>query len=266
MIDYHVHTSLCKHAQGTAEAYIRKAIDIGLKDVCFLDHLTVRPFEKNLSMAPEEVSGYFEALQVLKHRYRGDIRVKIGLEIDYHPDLTDFFVEIVERFDFDVIGGSLHFPDDLNIVSRSSDWKAGRVDPDRVYPIYFEQLQTMLDCTYFDVVCHFDLVKKFGWKPPAPFEHAVDRVLSKIRQRNLTVEINTSGYDHPAREPYPSADIIKKCREHGIRITLGSDAHAPDQVGRHYDRAIPLLLAAGYRHLTTFTLRQPGKIEIAHPG
>ena len=54
MIDYHIHTLLCNHAQGSMESYIRSAINLGMSEICFLDHLTVRESEKGLSMAPGE--------------------------------------------------------------------------------------------------------------------------------------------------------------------------------------------------------------------
>ena len=80
----------------------------------------------------------------------------------------------------------------------------------------------------------------------------------------MTVEINTSGYNHPGREIYPSFDIIKNCREHGISITLGSDAHKPDNVGQHYDKALPLLIEAGYRHLAVFDRRKRSQVAITN--
>ena len=95
MIDYHVHTSLCNHAEGSMEAYIRKAVEIGLTDICFLDHLTMRPAETSHSMALSEVPFYFQALQRLKQKYKGKIKVKIGLEIDFNPIYIDSLREII---------------------------------------------------------------------------------------------------------------------------------------------------------------------------
>ncbi len=264
MIDYHVHTSLCNHAEGGMEAYIQKAVEIGLQDICFLDHLTMQPAADNLSMAPGEVPFYFQALQRLKQEYRGSINVKIGLEIDFNPDHVDFFQEITARYSFDVIGGSLHFLGGLNIASHSSPWKQGDLEPDYVYDLYLEHLKKMLDYNYFDVLCHLDLVKKFGWESSRSLDKEFNEILSIIKNKHMTVEINTSGYNHPAREIYPSFDIIKNCREQGISITLGSDAHKPENVGQHYDKAWPLLLKAGYRHLTTFTRRKRSQVAITN--
>ena len=262
MIDYHVHTSLCNHAQGTMEAYIRRAAAIGLKEICFLDHLTIRPSENNLSMAPAEIPLYFQALQLLKRRYQGTINIKIGLEVDFNPAQVDLICEIIERYPFDVIGGALHFPGGRNIVSRTSSWRQGNCNPDEVYALYLEQLDTMLDYSYFDIVCHLDLVKKFGWKTSRSFDNEMDAIVSKIKTKDLTVEINTSGYVHPVREVYPAPDIIAKCCQQGISVTIGSDAHRPDDVGQHYDKVLPLLHSVGYRHLAVFTKRQRRLVAI----
>ena len=42
----------------------------------------------------------------------------------------------------------------------------------------------------------------------------------------------------------------------GVPITLGSDAHAPQWVGRDFPRALAELHAAGYRTLTVFERRE----------
>ncbi len=262
MIDYHIHTMLCNHAEYPMEAYIQMAVDIGLKQICFLDHLTIRKSEGELSMSPDEVPFYFQAVQTLRHRYDGVIDVKAGLEIDFNSAHTNLFQDIVDTYSFDVIGSSLHFLGNLNIVSRGSAWKHGILNTDYIYGLYLEQLEKMLDYNYFDVVCHLDLVKKFGWKSSISFDKEFNEILSKIKGRNLTVELNTSGYNHPVKEAYPSFNIIKKCHEAGIGITLGSDAHNPESVGRHFDRALSLLVSAGYKHLTTFKRRKPGKISL----
>lgn len=262
MIDYHLHTLFCNHAVGGMERYIQSAIDLGLREICFLDHLTMQKTDPGLSMTPEEVQYYFHAVQVLKQKHRKEISIKAGLEVDFNPVFTDFLQDIIETFAFDVIAASLHFPDGLDIVSHRSAWRHGEKNVDDVYELYFDHLKKMLDYHYFDMICHIDLIKKFGRKPSRSFAKEFDAILSIIKDKNVTVEVNTSGYDHPAGDIYPSLDILKKCHEQGIRITLGSDAHHPANVGKHYERVVPILLSIGYRKLTTFTKRRCGEIPI----
>ena len=261
-IDYHIHTPLCNHAGGVMQAFVQQAIDIGFQEICFLDHLTLRRADPGLSMAPEEVPFYFYAVQGLKHRFRGVINVKAGLEVDFDLENADRLKHIIETFAFDVIGCSIHYLGDFDIVTSGSAWRHGAGDTDRVYDRYLEALEKILDYPFFDMLCHFDLVKKFNRMPTAPLSTRLDRILHKIKARNLTLEINTSGVEHPVKEPYPSPDILKQCRRYDIPVTVGSDAHAPKHIGRHYDRAKALLIDAGYRSLNTFTNREAVPIPI----
>jgi len=236
-----------------------------MSEICFLDHLTLQESEKGLSMAPGEIPYYFQAIQLLKQQYKETINVKAGIEIDFNPAYTDFFQEIVGTYAFDIVASALHFPAGLNIVSGNSGWRHGQNNTDYVYGLYYEYLEKMLDFNYFDVICHIDLIKKFGRKPSRSFDKEFNEILLKIKTKNLCVEINTSGYNHLVGEPYPSANIITKCHKLGINITLGSDAHTPANVGQHYDRALPLVLSAGYNYLTTFTKRRGTKVPIKQP-
>ena len=264
MIDYHLHTPFCNHAVGGMEQYIQSAIDLGFREICFLDHLTIQDTEPGLSMTPGEVPYYYNAVQMLKQKYRNPIRIKAGLEIDFNPAYVNLFQDIIATYAFDVIATSLHFLGDMDIVSHRSAWRHGEKDADDVYNLYFQQFEKMLDYDYFDVICHIDLIKKFGRKPSRPVEEKIDKILSIIKRNNLTVEVNTSGYNHPVGEIYPSPDILAKCREQEISITLGSDAHHPAEIGQHYDKAFPLLLSSGYRCLATFTKRKRSEIFIGN--
>jgi histidinol-phosphatase (PHP family) len=262
MIDYHIHTKLCNHARGVMGAYVKRAIEKGLKEICFLDHLTISQPGNRLSMTPGEVPFYFQAAQYLKKSFNGIISVKAGLEVDFSPETTDLVEEIIETFSFDVIGSSIHFPGNIDIVNSSSDWKQGKFDTDYVYELYLSQLKIMLEYDYFDVICHLDLPKKFGRTPSRTFDKEIDEIITIIKDKDLTVELNTSGYNHPVSEAYPAPGIIKKCHKAGVSMTLGSDAHHPDDVGRNFDRAFSLLRTVGYTHLASFTERRRIDIPI----
>src|SRR6056297_1269573 len=117
MMDYHVHTLLCNHATGPMEKYIDSAIKKGLSEICFLDHLTLNKQGRSQSMSPMAVPVYYYAVRRLQAGCRGIINVKVGLEVDFCPELDKEAMSIVSRFDFDMIGGSVHFIGERNIVS-----------------------------------------------------------------------------------------------------------------------------------------------------
>lgn len=265
MIDYHVHTSLCNHANGSMEQYVRSAAEAGLKEICFLDHLTLHENGKHLSMSPDDVPIYFHAARHLARVYRDRIIVKVGLEVDMDPEHTQQIIDAIAPFSFDVIGGSIHFINDINIVSsKEADAARERMDIKDICEIYLEKIDAMLDADIIDVACHLDVTKKFGRPTPEGFDYKYNEILSKIRYKDLAVELNTSGLNHGASEFYPSPRLLAMCREKGIPVTLGSDAHAPSSVGRHYDKAIDMLKAAGYTSVAAFTRRQRYDMPLAN--
>ena len=262
MIDYHIHTTLCNHAKKPMEAYVLSAVGKGLKEICFLDHLTLSEAGMHLSMAKDEVPLYFQHVQNLKYRFKDIINIKAGLEIDFNPAYHDDYMEIIETYAFDAIGSSLHFLNNNNMVSSGSSWKNGRGNTDFYYGLYFETLAKMVDSGYFDILCHFDMIKKFNRRSVESFEKDIDNIIKEIKKKNIIVEINTSGFNHPVQDMYPALEIIKKCCEQKVLITTGSDAHEPENVGQYFDKAFSVLLSAGYTHITTFTKRCPKTIPI----
>ena len=248
------------------ESYVQKAIAIGLREICFLDHLTVSGDGRKNSMHPLEVGLYFQAVQKLKYRYRKQIQVRAGLEIEFSRDQVDRIQDVIRPFAFDVIGGSVHFAGGKNIVSRREQVGLSETDFQKRCIQYIEELDQMLNHDYFDIVCHLDVVKKFHARLPKEIVDKFDEILSKIGYKNLTVEVNTSGKDHPAQEIYPGIDLLKKCLQKSIAITLASDAHHPDNVGQYGTQAIADLKAIGFTHLAGFYRRKRYRIPINMEG
>ena len=266
MIDSHVHTMLCGHARGAMEDYIQMAIQKGLRQICFLEHVTPLDINHKASMAIEEIPLYFQAVQRFKHRYQNEINVRVGLEIDFQPDFIDLYHHITQTHAFDVIGSSIHTIEGIDVVSPHTDWASGRLDVDAVYATYLQQLDRMVEHTYFDVVCHIDLIKKYGHRGSRLHLEKMKQILSKISEKGMAVELNTSGWEHPIAEPYPAPELVADCRQKNIRMTLSSDAHDPKQVGRHFEQAVGVLIETGYDHVVTYERRQPIEVPInGHP-
>ena len=256
MIDYHVHTSLCNHATGSMEQYVRAAVGKGLATICFLDHLTFQKAGRANAMFPGEVPMYLNTARRLARQFRDRISVRVGLEVDFSIRHVDLCVEIVNTFDLDVVGSSVHFLDGDDVVSQRSAWARGEISADDVYPKYLGLLESMLDYDYFDMICHLDLPKKYNKRPSPPAVEGFLDVLKKIREKDLAVELNTSGFYYPVKEAFPSPELLGRCAQLQIPIVTGSDAHTPETVGRGFDRARGLLNVAGYRHMAGFSHRR----------
>ena len=262
MIDYHIHTPLCNHAVGEMGEYIEVALAKGLSEICFLDHLIISGRGQKNSMSIDAIPDYYENIQKLKKAYSGKITIRAGLEVDFDPENVTRMVKLLRQFPFDVIGSSVHFVDGVNVASRREASVISDVEEKELILRYFETMSRMLEFDYYDIICHFDVVKKTGRVITEEFIPVIDKIIHKIAKKKLVVELNTSGWDHPANECYPSEGIIKKCVDAGVPFVLSSDAHKPEDTGNYCNRALNVLAAAGCNRVCSFESRERRFIEI----
>ncbi len=72
----------------------------------------------------------------------------------------------------------------------------------------------------------------------------------------VCLEVSTSGLYKPHEKLYPDVGLLRVAQKNGTAITLASDAHVPQNVGRDLDKAIEHARAAGYKTVTVFDRRQ----------
>ena len=125
-----------------------------------------------------------------------------------------------------------------------------------VCELYFHQLSVMLRAGFCDIVGHLDLPKKMGRRPRGGMLAYVEPLIPDLLAAGVAVEINTSGRDAPAGESMPGRDIVACLAAADVPLTLGSDAHAPHSVGRHFAETVAELRDLGVRELVRFEARQ----------
>ena len=83
-------------------------------------------------------------------------------------------------------------------------------------------------------------------------------LLDRMAATGTGIEINAAGLTHAPGEAYPSLELLRLARERGVKtLTVGSDSHRPETVGRGLDSALALAQEAGYTHLATFEKTPP---------
>lgn len=262
MIDYHVHTARCGHAEGLMMEYISRARAVGLLELGFADHLPLLTGEDaTLTMPASELSGYVREVSRLADE-SDDIAIKLGIEADYLPGREDETGALISSYSFDYVIGSVHFIDGWGFDdSRNIEGYAKR-DIYDIYNDYYGLVASAAASGMFDIIGHLDLVKKYNFRPERDVSDIIEETISAIKDAGVCIEINTAGLRKPAGEFYPSAAILALCAKAGIPLTLGSDAHSPGQVGMDFDRALRLATEAGYRQLAVFTGRERTFIDI----
>ncbi len=253
LVDYHIHTYLCGHAKGKPLDYVREAERKGISEIGFSDHIMVDRWRPEYAMKITQVEEYVKLVETVEKQ--SSIPVKLGAEIDYFPGREDKIERIIEEFPFDYTIGSVHFLGDWVIDDPRYVEEYYKKDINEVYVQYLSIAERMVSFRLFNIVGHFDIVKKFGFKPTIDITPIVSKILKKIKSNGLCVEINTSGLEKLAKEVYPGERILKMCCQMGIPVTLGSDSHKPWEVGRHFDKALDLMKKVGYDEIATFAKR-----------
>lgn len=256
MIDYHIHTKLCGHASGETADYVNEAIRCELDEIGFSDHLPLKGGkEENLTMAFDELPNYVGEIMSLRKSFP-EIQIKLGVEADYIPGNEFYIKDILKKYPFDYVIGSVHYIGKwaFDHPEKLKEWD--KKDVDLVYKEYFELLRKSARTGLFDIIGHSDLVKKFGHRPSTGLSKGLNDTAQVFKEYDVAVEINTSGLRKPVKEIYPSLEILSMYQEYDVPIVFGSDAHAPGDVGRDFDKAISLAIQAGYKEFVTFGNRK----------
>ncbi len=261
LVDYHNHTSRCGHAAGSMEEYVERAIELGLAELGFSDHLHLYflPAEQrdpSLAMREEELPEYVESVLRLRERYAGRIDLRLGLEADFFPGREEQLRSILAPYPWDYVYGSIHFLgdwgfDDSRQIGRFADW-----DMDALYEHYFDHVRSAARSGLFDVMAHLDLVKKFGHRPNGDATVLYADVARVLKEAGVAVEVSTAGLRKPVGEIYPGPELLAACARQGVPATLASDSHSPAEVGLHLDSAVAALRAAGYEGIVRFDRRR----------
>lgn len=257
LVDYHLHTARCGHAQGQMHQYVEKALELGLEEIGFADHipqywLPMQERDATIAMSEEQLPGYVAEVEKLRSYYR-PVKIKLGLEVDFVPGYEEEARRILGEFPFDYVLGSVHYIHGWGFDNPVHIHKYQEQDVDEIYRQYFQLVQQAARSGLFHVLAHLDLVKKFGYRPRWELEPLYDETARVLAAAGVAVEINTAGLRVPAREIYPAPALLRACCQHGVPVTTGSDAHAPEQVGYQFGQARELLLAAGYTGQPTDT-------------
>jgi len=250
-IDLHNHTSRCNHARGTIDEYIRRAIELGIDIYGFSEHAPM-DFDKKYRLPLCDMDAYTNDVLSAKERYKDEIEILLGYEVDYLPGHME---KSVLNTHVDYLIGSVHFIDKWSFDNPEfiGGWK--NKDIDEIWKAYFEATEAMVKMGKFDIVGHLDLIKIFKYMPKTDVRILAKDVLKAIKASNMVLELNAAGLRKPVKEIYPSRQLLEEAYALDIPITFSSDAHAVDQVGFGYEQGTRLAKEIGYTKAVTFKER-----------
>lgn len=250
-VDLHNHTTLCNHAVGEIDEYIRAAIKANTQIYGISDHAPMK-YDEAYRMSFSQMQLYEDMVLSAKHKFKDEIKILLGYEVDY---LDGFMDERVFKRDVDYLIGSVHFINGWGFDNPEYIGEYKNKDIDEIYKMYFTCIEELAKFGKFDIVGHFDLMKIFKFLPKTDIRILAKPALKAIKKANLAIEINSAGLRKPISEQYPSTQILELIYEMGINISFGSDAHAPQQVGADNGKCESLARKIGFSECVSFDKR-----------
>jgi len=252
-IDLHNHTTRCNHAKGSMDAYIQQAIKLEIDIYGFSEHAPMN-FDSYYRLDFNQMNAYENDVLSLRKKYKNDIRILLGYEVDY---LKGYIDERVLKSEVDYLIGSVHFIGKWGFDNPEFKYEYQKRDIDQIWQEYFDAIEAMAKTGYFNIVGHLDLIKIFKFMPKRDIRLIAQNALKAIKKSNMVIELNSAGLRKPIKEIYPSPLLLEMAYELDIPITFSSDAHAIGQIGFKYKEIIELAKKVGYSKAVTFEQRQP---------
>ncbi len=256
MFDFHMHSRVSFDGHDTGEALARTALERGLKEICFTDHLDYDPLG-NMGVLAFDTDAYnaeYDQLDI------PGLKIRRGMEFGMDTHNTALFKQDLKRRPFDFVLGSIHFVEDLDVYYP--EFWAGK----SVHQAERRCLEATLECIplhgEFDVLAHLTYIGKTNAHPAprtvpyAEHKDLIDEILRQLALRGKGLELNTSGVDRCGGF-LPTADYFRRFKELGGQIvTVGSDAHTCSRVGQYTLEACRVLQDI-FGYVCTFENREP---------
>jgi len=249
--DAHVHSVASPDSEMNAKDAIATLATKGL-GVIFTEHVDyVLSSERDLNATDFFVNGKqefvydFEIYPATYQSLRSD-SVLLGLEIG----LTAAYATKNKKTcmgDYDYILGSIHSVDGMDIYF---DLQNG-IDKHFIsrYLTYSREMVEL--CGFFDTLGHIDYVIRYDanarkWYRYEYFAQEFDALFKALIERDIALEMNTALFDKIDDYEKILTPIYSRFRKLGGKYcTIGSDAHCIQDLGRHFDKAKNVAVAAG---------------------
>lgn len=223
LANYHTYTTRCRHAQGEDREYVEHAIMGGMKILGFFDHcpwIYDDDLESGTRMRPDQLDNYFTSLTDLKKEYESDIKIFIGFESEYVPELMEAQNELLKDYPVDYMILVEHFHEREPL----SSYTGFEITDEAFLKKYVDLVIEGMETGKYSYVAHPDLLHFTG--SDTIYEKHFTRLCAYLKENDIPVEINHLGLR--GKRHYPSERFLRIAQKVGNSAIVGCDAHFPE--------------------------------------
>lgn len=263
--DCHIHTDCSPDGTDSAMMMCESAARLGYYAVSITDHCECN-FYRADNYDKSVLQSCYESRKSAA-AFQGRLHVFSGIELGQPMQDTKAAEDALNCCYFDFVLASLH-----NIKGKKDFYELDySTEPiNEILDRYFDEILEMIAWGKFDSLAHLTypwryIVGEHGLTiRNARYNGKIEEVLKALIQKDIALEVNTSGFRQKLGVSMPDFPVIQRYKELGGRlITLGSDAHRWADVGGGIERGMELLRKAGFHHYTVYIERQPHFLPVS---
>lgn len=255
LVDYHVHTAFSDDSEYLMEDCIKRAIQIGLDEICFTEHIDYG-VKTCLNCDLKE---YRKEYLRCKELYESRITLRFGIEFGMQSGTVKRFQQDFDQYPFDFVILSCHQVNDKEFWRQ--DFQRGKTQKEYQEKYYEEILHVIQKYHDYSILGHLDMINRYDKCGEYPFEHVkpiIQEILKIAIHEGKGIEVNTSCYRYGLNDLTPSIAILKLYKSLGGKIiTIGSDSHAQGHLGYQILEVKNKLKEIGFQAVYTFDKMNP---------
>lgn len=266
LTDSHTHSTQSFDGGSSLGEMAQRAAELGIKHYTVTDHLDVNDYYKPEFNYEERVKQSDQLVPRLIEEFKDRVDIHYGVELGQPLQDFDLTKKLLDTYNYEFIIGSCH-----NIRNYEDFYYLdyNKEDPEKLLKLYFEELLEMAEWGGFDVLGHLTYPLRhiegdYGIKiDMSGFEPIIRDIFRTIIKNNMGIEINTSGLRQKIGVTLPDERYVKMYRELGGEIiTVGSDAHRTEDLGKGIAEGIALAKKCGFPKIYYYNNRKPIGINI----
>lgn len=260
LCDYHVHSTCSGDGRVSIEDMCAQAISLGIGEIAFTEHYDNNALD--LCYGKFDYPRYVSEIEAARAKFP-ELRIFTGVEFG-EPHVYPSQIDVVRAWNLDVVLGVAHWVGDVLVAVDGF----GDADVRALYDGYFGEVRKTVEAGGFDVLAHFDLVKRYGVKYVGSFDFRrfrdrIAAILETMVADGIGLEVNASGLRQPCGETFPGIETLRLYKDLGGRmVSIGSDSHRLDQLGFGLREALDLIGQSGFDAITRYRARTPEAVPL----
>ena len=262
--DIHSHTLISHDSQAPLSGMVHAAQAAGLQEFCVTDHCDLLDLDgRPWGAFPWPAA--WEQYRAVREGSGDGLRLRLGIELGSAPRDPAAAREILAQGgeELDFVLGSLH-----NWIGLEGEIDLYFSDYGKTPGLARKAMESTLEHTWtlvtqlpdcYDSLAHIVYPLRYIHRDGvdmtlADFEEQVRAIFTQVADTGHAIEVNTCRGRDLACWP-PLLRWFKQCG--GELVTVGADAHCPEDVAKGIPQALDMLKAAGFDYVTTYERRRP---------